>query len=123
MNTSKVFLKTLVLLFLGIFIIGCATKPKLIEPMDKIKVGMEEDDVRKIMDLPDFWLSSEDGKEEVWQYCLTERFKPVNDVVVVWFLERKVTGVETYKNVGFGGCAMFFRNIIWENAPHRKLSK
>jgi len=120
MRTSKVFLKTLVLLCLGIFIIGCAATPKPIEPMDKIKVGLEEDDVRNIMDLPDFWLSSEDEKEEVWQYCRTKRFMPVNDVVVVWFLERKVTGVETYKNVGFGGCEMFFRTLKWENAPHRR---
>ncbi len=123
MNTSKVFLKTLVLLYFGIVIIGCATKPKQIESMDKIKVGMEEDDVRDIMDLPDFWQSSEDEKEEVWQYCRTERFKPVNDVIVVWFLERKVTGVETYTSVGFGGCAMFFRNLKWENAPHRKKTR
>ena len=120
MNTSKIFSKTLVLLCLVIVIVGCAIKPKPIERMDKIKVGMEEDDVRNIMDLPDFWLSSEDEEEEIWQYCITERFKPVNDVVVVWFLERKVTGVETYSSVGFGGCAMFFRNIKWENAPHRK---
>ena len=123
MNTTKVFFKTLVLICLGIIIIACATKPKPIEPMDKIKVGMEEDDVRDIMDLPDFWQSSEDEKEEVWQYCRTERFKPVNDVIVVWFLERKVTGVETYKNVGFGGCATFFRKLKWENAPHRKKTR
>lgn len=120
MKTSKVFLKPLILLFLGIFVIGCATKPKQSEPMDKIEVGMEEDDVREIMDLPDFWQSSEDEKEEIWQYCRTQRFKPVNDVIVVWFLERKVTGVETYASVGFGGCEMFFRNLKWENAPHRK---
>ena len=123
MKTSPLHSKTLILLFLAILAIGCVTQPKPVKPSDKIKVGMEEDDVREIMDLPDSWLSSEDEKEEVWQYCLTERFKPVNEVVRVWFLERKVTGVETYKNVGFGGCTMFFRNIVWENAPHRKKSQ
>ena len=123
MNTFKVFLKTLVSLCFVIVIIGCATKPKPNEPMDKIKVGMEEDDVRSILDLPDFWQSSEDEKEEVWQYCRNERFHPVNDVIVVWFLERKVTGVETYMNLGFGGCSMFFRNLKWENAPHRKKTR
>ena len=123
MNISKVFLKTLVLLCLGIVIIGCATKQKPIEPMDKIKVGMDESNVRKILGLPELWQSGENEKEEVWQYCLAERFKPVNDVIVVWFLERKVTGVETYMNVGFGGCALFFRKLKWENAPHRKKTR
>ena len=120
MKTSKIFMKALILICLGALFFSCATKPKPIGPMDKIKVGMEEDDVRKIMDLPDFWQSSKDENEEIWQYCRIERFKPVNDVIVVWFLERKVTGVEIYHNVGFGGCAMFFRKLKWEDAPHRR---
>ena len=123
MKTSKLLLKPLAVLLLVLFVIGCVTQPKPIKLIDKIKIGMEEDDVRKIMDLPDSWQSSKDKREEVWQYCLTEKFKPVNDVILVWFLERKVTGVETYRNVGFGGCTMFFRNIVWENAPHRKISR
>ena len=120
MNTSKTFVKTLILLCIGIVIIGCSTKPKPIQPKDKIKVGMDESNVSKILGLPELWQSGEDEKEEAWQYCLTERFKPVNDVIVVWFYESHVTGVDTYTNIGFGGCAMFFRTLKWENAPHRR---
>ena len=120
MNTSKIVVKTLILLCLGTVIIGCATQQKPARPMDKIKAGMDEGDVRDILGPPELWLSHENEKEEIWQYCLTERFQPVNDVVVVWFLERIVTGVDTYSNVGFGGCAMFFRKLKWEDAPHRK---
>ena len=117
MNTSKIVVKTLILLCLGTVIIACATQQKPARPMDKIKEGMDEGDVRDILGPPELWLSHENEKEEIWQYCLTERFQPVNDVVVVWFLERIVTGVDTYRNVGFGGCAMFFRKLKWELEP------
>ena len=114
----------IIILFCVIFLmLGCASGPKPVQPTDKIKVGMDESDVRDILGLPEYWQSSEDEKEEVWQFCLTERFNPVNEVVVVWFLERHVTGVDAYTNVGFGGCKMFFRTLKWKDAPHRKKTR
>lgn len=76
-------------------------------------------DVADILGPPGHVRFSKDRREEVWQYCLDERFKPVNHVTVVWFCERKTTGVRIYKNVGFGGCDAFLRKLKWEDAPHR----
>ncbi len=102
------------------FIFGCAAKPQTLRPVDRIKVGMGVLDVVDILDVPDLIQTSRDGKEEAWQYCLTERTKPVNSVLVVWFYERKVTGTRIYKNPGFGACRMYYRTLDWEDAPHRK---
>jgi len=104
-------------------IFGCTAKPQTILPIDKIKVGMSVMDVVDLLDVPEKMQTSRNGKEEVWQYCLTERIKPVNSVVVVWFYERKVTGIDIYKNPGLGACTIYYRTFDWEDAPHRKTAK
>jgi len=112
-----------IVLSLLIAIFGCTAKPQTIQTIDKIKVGMGVMDVVDLLDVPEKMQTSRNGKEEVWQYCLTERFKPVNSVVVVWFYERKVTGIEIYKNPGLGACTIYYRTFDWEDAPHRKTAK
>lgn len=106
-----------------VLIFGCAAKPQTLRPVDKIKVGLSVMEVVDILDVPEKIQTSRDGKEEVWQYCLTERFKPINSVVVVWFYERMVTGIDIYKNPGLGACSIYYRTLDWEDAPHRKSAK
>jgi hypothetical protein len=57
------------------------------------------------------------ARQEAWQYCQTEF---VNDsFVVVWFLDGRVTGVNTYRDsindIGF--CSSHFKSVNWEEAP------
>ena len=106
-----------------VLIIGCAANPKTLRPVDKIKVGMGVMDVVKILDVPERIQTSPDEKEEVWQYCLTERIKPVNSVLAIWFYERKVTGIDIYENPGFGACSIYYRTFDWEDAPQRRKVK
>lgn len=103
-----------------VFLFGCAAKPQTLRPIDKIKVGMGVMEVIDLLDLPEKIQTSRNEKEEVWQYCLTERFKPVNSVVAVWFYERQVTGIDIYKNPGLGACSIYYRTLDWKDAPHRK---
>jgi len=103
--------------------VGCAANPKTLRPVDKIKVGMGVMDVVDILDVPDKIQTSRDGEEEVWQYCLTERIKPVNNVLVIWFYKRVVTGIEIYENPGLGACSLYYRTFDWKDAPHRKQAK
>jgi len=110
-------------LSLLIIIFGCTAKPQTIRPIDKITIGMSVVDIVDLLDIPEKMQTSRNGKDEAWQYCLTERFKPVNSVVVVWFYERKVTGIDIYKNPGLGACTIYFRTLDWEDAPHRKSAK
>jgi len=112
-----------IVLSLLITIFGCTAKPQTIQPIDKIKVGMSVMDVVDLLDVPEKMQTSRNGKDEVWQYCLTERIKPVNSVVVVWFYERKVTGIDIYKNPGLGACTIYYRTFDWSDAPHRKTAK
>jgi hypothetical protein len=72
-------------------------------------------EIRKIMGPPENWQSKE--KQEAWQYCQTNRFSPVNDVILIWFYDGKVTGMNTYQHVGLGACESFLRSVDWENAP------
>ena len=106
-----------------VLIAGCAAKPQTLLPIDGIKVGMGVMEVVDILDVPERIQTSRDRKEEVWQYCLTERFKPVNSVFVLWFYERKVTGMDIYKNPGLGACSIYYRTFDWADAPHRKKTK
>ena len=106
-----------------VLIFGCAAKPQTLRPVDKIKVGMGVTEVVDILDVPEKMQTSRDGKEEAWQYCLTERIKPVNSVLVVWFYERKVTGINIYKNPGLGACTIYYRTLDWADAPHRKKAR
>ena len=116
-------MRIFIVLSLLITIFGCSAKPQTIQPIDKIKVGMSVMDVVDLLDVPEKMQTSRSGKDEVWQYCLTERIKPVNSVVVVWFYERKVTGIDIYKNPGLGACTIYYRTFDWEDAPHRKTAK
>jgi hypothetical protein len=110
-------------LSLLIIIFGCTAKPQTIRPIDKIKVGMSVMEVVDLLDIPENMQTSRDEKDEAWQYCLAERFKPVNSVVVIWFYERKVTGIDIYKNPGLGACTIYYRTLDWKDAPHRNGDK
>jgi hypothetical protein len=115
--------RKLIFLSLLIVIFGCTAKPQSIRPIDKIEVGMSVMAVVELMDIPEKMQTSRDEKDEVWQYCLAERFKPVNSVVAVWFYKRKVTGIDIYKNPGLGACSIYYRTFDWKDAPHRKNAK
>ncbi|MBW1699882.1 MAG: hypothetical protein JRH18_19105 [Deltaproteobacteria bacterium] len=108
-------MKNLCLISWIVFVLGCAgIEEKMPEP-GLIKMGMTRMEVRKIMGPPENWQSR--GKDEAWQYCKTNRFSPLNDLILIWFHDRRVTGVNTYRNVGFGACDLFFKTIDWEDAP------
>jgi hypothetical protein len=112
---------TVFMLLIAVF--SCTAKPQTLRPIEKVKVGMSVMDVVELLDVPEKIQTSFDEKEEVWQYCLAERLKPINSVVAVWFYERKVTGIEIYKNPGLGACSIYYRTFDWEDAPHRRSVK
>ncbi|RJQ63265.1 MAG: hypothetical protein C4530_03790 [Desulfobacteraceae bacterium] len=108
------------MLLMSLLVFGCTAKPQTILPLNEVRVGMSVMEVVDILGPPEDVRFSKDRSQEVWQYCLDERFKPVNNVGVVWFHERRTTGVRIYKSIGFGGCEAFFRKLKWEDAPQRK---
>jgi hypothetical protein len=118
-----IFVRFFAAFAVSVLIVGCAAKPQTPRPVDEIKVGMGVMEVVDILDVPDKIQTSQDGKDEVWQYCLSERIKPVNNLLVIWFYERIVTGVDIYKNPGLGACSIYYRTFDWKDAPHRKKSK
>jgi hypothetical protein len=118
-----IFVRFFTVFVLSVLIAGCAANPKTLRPVDKIKVGMGVMEVVDLLGVPEKIQTSPDEKDEVWQYCLTERIKPINSVLVIWFYERRVTGIDVYKNPGLGACSIYYRTFDWKDAPHRKKTK
>ncbi len=116
-------MRIIMLISAVLFIFSCSTSTtsKTMPNPDAIMVGMTVLEVRKIMGPPENWQSKDN--EEAWQYCKANRFRPMNDVILIWFYSGKVTGVNIYRSVGLGACDVFFRTIDWENAPSRVPNK
>ena len=108
-------MRTVLFIMFVFFLLSCAATSENTEETDLIKVGMTNAEVKRIMGPPGNYQSMDE--QEAWQYCQTNRFSPVNDLILIYFYKRKVTGVKTYYNVGFGACAAFFKSIDWEDAP------
>lgn len=58
------------------------------------------------------------GSREAWQYCSTSLLiHSNNDYTVVWLMEGKVVGQQSYTQPAGGLCEAAFRTIDWANAP------
>lgn len=97
------------------FLISCVATSENTDEAALIKVGMSNTEVKRIMGPPGNYQSNKE--QSAWQYCQTNRFSPVNDLILIYFYNRKVTEVKTYYNVGFGACAALFKTIDWDEAP------
>ena len=114
-------MRTVLFIICAFFLISCVATSKNTEETELIKVGMTNTEVKKILGPPGDYQSMDE--QEAWQYCQTNRFSPVNDLILIYFYKRKVTGIKTYYNVGFGACRALFKRIDWDKAPGSPLKQ
>jgi hypothetical protein len=72
--------------------------------------------VMEIMGTPDDRQFS--GSHEAWQYGMVVSIG-VCDYTVIWFKEKKVTGITSYRNFSTLGCRHGLKSVNWEEAPDR----
>ncbi|RMG57685.1 MAG: hypothetical protein D6717_04370 [Gammaproteobacteria bacterium] len=97
--------------FLILLIGGCGTLDKktiLINP------GDSRERVLNIMGPP--YDRQFKGNKEAWQYCVSGAGFGYNDHKIIWFTNKKVTGITTYRTHR-SGCTGAVKTIRWEEAP------
>ncbi len=57
-----------------------------------------------------------EGNKEAWQYCISGAGFGYNDHKIIWFTNKKVTGITTYRTHR-SGCTGAVKTIRWEDAP------
>ncbi len=58
------------------------------------------------------------GRAEAWQYCQTGAGFGYHDYRVIWFLDGRVVGVNSYKDDTPGrSCKAALREVRWDSAP------
>jgi hypothetical protein len=108
-------MRTVLTVISALFLIGCVATSENTDDAALIKVGMTNKEVKSILGPPGNYQSK--NEQSAWQYCQTNRFSPVNDLILIYFYNRKVTAVQTYYNAGFGACSALFKSIDWNDAP------
>jgi len=93
------------------FIQSCGTLDKktiLIDP------GDPKQKVVEIMGVP--YDRQFNGNKEAWQYCVSGAGFGYNDHKIIWFTNKKVTGITSYRT-SRSGCTGAVKTIMWEAAP------
>ncbi len=97
--------------FLIILIQGCGTmdnKTILIDP------GDPKQKIVEIMGAP--YDRQFQGSKEAWQYCVSGAGFGYNDHKIIWFTNKRVTGITSYRT-SRTGCTGHVKTIRWEDAP------
>ncbi|MCK8046919.1 hypothetical protein MSG37_18685 [Shewanella sp. 1CM18E] len=94
-----------------LLISGCGT---LDSKTILIDAGDSKEKVIEIMGTP--YDRQFDGQKEAWQYCVSGAGFGYNDHKVIWFVNRKVTGITSYRTTR-SGCTGAVKSIKWEDAP------
>jgi len=82
--------------------------------------GDDKNKVLEVMGTPDD--RQFQGKNEVWQYCVTGAGFGYHDYRIIWFYDSHVTGITSYKDsTPASSCKGHFKSIRWEDAPDRTL--
>lgn len=55
-------------------------------------------------------------QKEAWQYCVSGAGFGYNDHKIIWFTDKKVTGITSYRT-NRTGCTGAVKTIKWEDAP------
>lgn len=90
---------------------GCGT---LDNKMIMIDPGDSKEKVVKLIGAP--YDRQFQGNKEAWQYCVSGAGIGYNDHKIVWFTDKKVTGITTYRSHRTG-CTGYVKTIEWEEAP------
>lgn len=106
-------MKQLTVLFASLAVAACVglqTKASM------INVGDDKAAVLKALGNPVD--SQMQGRAEAWQFCQTGAGFGYHDYRVVWFLDGKVVGLNSYKDDTPGrSCQAAIREVRWESAP------
>jgi len=101
----------IIILFCALLMASCANslmkKSVLIEP------GMSKQEVAATLGAPQN--RQFNGRKEAWQYCETGAI--VDDYTIIWLVDGRVVGTQSYNNNRQGICSSFFQTINWEDAP------
>jgi hypothetical protein len=103
--------KYLISLFAFLVLQGCGT---LDNKTILIDAGDPKDKVIEILGVP--YDRQFQGKQEAWQYCVSGAGFGYNDHKIIWFTDKKVTGITTYRTTR-SGCTGSVKTIKWEDAP------
>ena len=103
--------KALLISLLISLIQACGTldhKTILIDPNDPKQKVLE------IMGVP--YDRQFQGGREAWQDCVSGAGFGYNDHKIVWFTDKEVTGITSYRSTRTG-CSGYVKTIRWEDAP------
>ena len=106
-------MRKLYFIVFAVTIFGCGTLEK-----KSILINVDDDKqkVLSIMGTPDD--RQMQGKNEVWQYCVTGAGFGYHDYRIIWFQNGLVTGITSYKDTTpASSCTGHFKTIRWEDAP------
>jgi len=101
----------LAVLFVVSFLFGCGTLDKKTILIDS---GDSKEKVLEIMGTP--YDRQFKQNQEAWQYCVSGAGIGYNDHKIIWFTDKKVTGITTYRTQRTG-CTGAVKTINWEEAP------
>ncbi|QGS59750.1 hypothetical protein [Shewanella algae] len=79
-----------------------------------INAGDSKERVMDIMGLP--CDRQFEQQKEAWQYCVSGAGFGYNDHKIIWFTDKKVTGITSYRTTR-SGCSGAVNSIKWEDAP------
>ncbi|MBO2552866.1 hypothetical protein I6M38_12870 [Shewanella algae] len=79
-----------------------------------INTGDSKERVMDIMGLP--YDRQFKQQKEAWQYCVSGAGFGYNDHKIIWFTDKKVTGITSYRTTR-SGCSGAVKSIKWEDAP------
>jgi len=106
--TGCLIMTSMLLLF------GCTS---LGQKASLINRGDEKEWVLKVMGTPDDQQFL--GTAEAWQYCQTGAGFGYHDYRIIWFIDGKVVGLNSYKSSRpETSCMADLRPVVWQDAPH-----
>ncbi|MFH4786192.1 hypothetical protein [Vibrio diabolicus] len=79
-----------------------------------IDAGDSKEKVIDVLGLP--YDRQFEQQKEAWQYCVSGAGFGYNDHKIIWFTDKKVTGITSYRTTR-SGCTGAVKTIKWEDAP------
>ena len=99
------------IVFMSLSVAGCGTLDKKTILLDP---GDSKEKVLEVMGTP--YDRQFKQNHEAWQYCVSGAGIGYNDHKIIWFTDKKVTGITTYRTQRTG-CTGAVKTINWEEAP------